>query len=430
MFGKYITVTQTDGVTLASSSLEYYSKDHLGSMVAITNDSGAVIQRLSYDVWGKRRYPNGAADPNGLLNNPDMYHGFTGHEMLDDVGLIHMNGRLYDPAMGRFLSADPHIQDPLSLQSYNRYSYVWNNPLSSTDPSGYWKVFGINITPRMVISIAVAVYAPQFIGNFGAGFASGLVSSNGDLKAGLISGLTANAFGGLHNMPLNNFGDYAMKIGAHGAVGGISNVLQGGDFKSGFMSSAFTQAASLSGAFDGIESRIGNAVAAAVVGGTASVLGGGKFQNGAVTGAFSRLFNDLKCDADKCYGDKPTKSEIDEHWRNGGGKPVDVNGKNVDLSYIPTENFPEVGQKGAIGSKLGVALGIGDGRIYGSLTATRISALQVTLSPDSYDFQPHAGPGTTVRNIETYAGFYSASRGGTQVGTDFKINFVGPTPVP
>ena len=64
-------------------------------------------------------------------------HGFTDHEQLDAVGLIHMNGRVYDPELGRFLSADPFVQAPLSSQSYNRYSYVFNNPLSFTDPSGF-----------------------------------------------------------------------------------------------------------------------------------------------------------------------------------------------------------------------------------------------------------------------------------------------------
>ncbi len=48
-----------------------------------------------------------------------------------------MKGRVYDPSIGRFLSADPHIQAPGNLQSFNRYSYVVNNPLSLVDPSGY-----------------------------------------------------------------------------------------------------------------------------------------------------------------------------------------------------------------------------------------------------------------------------------------------------
>src|SRR5207302_7150550 len=63
--------------------------------------------------------------------------GFAGHEMLDAFGLVHMNGRLYDPLTGRFLSADPVVQELDNLQNLNRYSYVLNNPLSMTDPSGF-----------------------------------------------------------------------------------------------------------------------------------------------------------------------------------------------------------------------------------------------------------------------------------------------------
>src|SRR5690606_31089850 len=65
--------------------------------------------------------------------------GYTGHEHMDEVGLIHMNGRVYDGKLARFVQADPIIQDPLRVQSLNRYSYVWNNPLNATDPSGFCK---------------------------------------------------------------------------------------------------------------------------------------------------------------------------------------------------------------------------------------------------------------------------------------------------
>ncbi|MBK7520770.1 MAG: RHS repeat-associated core domain-containing protein [Gammaproteobacteria bacterium] len=64
--------------------------------------------------------------------------GFTGHEQLDGVELIHMGGRVYDAEIGRFLSADPFVQDITNLQGLNRYSYVENNPLSYTDPSGFF----------------------------------------------------------------------------------------------------------------------------------------------------------------------------------------------------------------------------------------------------------------------------------------------------
>ena len=61
--------------------------------------------------------------------------GFTGHEHIDELDLIHMNGRVYDPGIGRFLSPDPNVQLPKSTQGFNRYAYVQNNPLKYTDPS-------------------------------------------------------------------------------------------------------------------------------------------------------------------------------------------------------------------------------------------------------------------------------------------------------
>ena len=63
--------------------------------------------------------------------------GYTGHEHLDDIGIIHMNGRIYDPRLGRMLSPDPVTQAPENGQNYNRYTYAYNNPLKFTDPSGY-----------------------------------------------------------------------------------------------------------------------------------------------------------------------------------------------------------------------------------------------------------------------------------------------------
>jgi RHS repeat-associated protein len=129
----------TSGGT-TTTSVRYMHRDNLGSVTAITDESGTVVERLAYEPFGKRRFANGANDPNNTLLPQNTDRGFTGHEMLDEIGLIHMNGRVYDPLVGRFLSADPHIQSPGSLQSYNRYTYVGNNPLNSTDPSGYFNL--------------------------------------------------------------------------------------------------------------------------------------------------------------------------------------------------------------------------------------------------------------------------------------------------
>ena len=77
----------------------------------------------------------------GWVVTPDAPHkhatrGFTDHEMLDNLGLIHMNGRVYDPQLGRFLSVDPVFVHPTNAQSLNPYAYVLNSPLSLTDPTG------------------------------------------------------------------------------------------------------------------------------------------------------------------------------------------------------------------------------------------------------------------------------------------------------
>jgi len=114
----------------------YLHRDHLGSVEAISNRLGNFHSRMSFDAWGNRQQDNWTRG-NPTVNYSYTKQGYTGHEQLDAHKLVHMQGRVYDPALGRFLSADPMVQSPYNTQSYNRYSYVFNNPLSFTDPSGY-----------------------------------------------------------------------------------------------------------------------------------------------------------------------------------------------------------------------------------------------------------------------------------------------------
>ena len=88
--GKMVGMRVETGATVQT---RYFHRDHLGSVAVLTNETGAVVERLSYDAWGKRRQPNGADDPAGSLTSQTT-RGFTGHEQLDDVDLIHMNGRV------------------------------------------------------------------------------------------------------------------------------------------------------------------------------------------------------------------------------------------------------------------------------------------------------------------------------------------------
>ena len=117
-------------------TLYYIHTDHLGSINVITNQSGAVVKNYSFDAWGRRRNP---ADwtYNNIPSTFLFSRGFTGHEHLDLFELINMNGRVYDPILGRFLSPDNFVQEPHSTQNFNRYSYCLNNPLAYTDPTGF-----------------------------------------------------------------------------------------------------------------------------------------------------------------------------------------------------------------------------------------------------------------------------------------------------
>jgi RHS repeat-associated protein len=123
-----------------TNSTTYVAADHLGSNSVLMNASGGVLANLSYGAQGNRRGSNwqgtiSAADATTVTGT--TRRGFTEHEHLDNLSLIHMNGRVFDPNLGRFLSGDPLIQAPSHTQSYNRYAYVFNNPLSFTDPSGF-----------------------------------------------------------------------------------------------------------------------------------------------------------------------------------------------------------------------------------------------------------------------------------------------------
>ncbi|MBS1968996.1 MAG: VCBS repeat-containing protein [Bdellovibrionales bacterium] len=138
-FGVYTTTS--DGQT----STRYFHKDHLSSVTLVTNESGAVSERFSYDAFGKRRNLDGSDDPYNALRSLVTHQGFTLHEHLDDggLGLVHMNGRVYDPQLGRFMSVDAVVSDLTNIQTANGFSYVSNNPLTLTDPSGYWSLGSI-----------------------------------------------------------------------------------------------------------------------------------------------------------------------------------------------------------------------------------------------------------------------------------------------
>lgn len=140
------TVAIVSRKSTGTNSVSYPLEDHEGSSAVLTNSSGGSIVKESFNAFGLPRSGStwSGAVPSGdkTLINGLTRRGYTFHSMLGDMGPIHMNGRVQDAVTGRFLSPDPTIPDPTFTQSYNRYSYVNNNPLSFIDPSGFeWKQY-------------------------------------------------------------------------------------------------------------------------------------------------------------------------------------------------------------------------------------------------------------------------------------------------
>jgi RHS repeat-associated protein len=142
--------------------LYYIEKDHLGSIVGLISSTGSYVERHSYDPWGRRRNPTNWSFDNVPESKLTSW-GYTGQEHLDMFGLINMNGRMYDPVIGRFLNLDPIIQNPFSSQDYNNYSYCINNPLRYIDPSGYTRsaVYASTITDPDDITAFLNAYFSQ-----------------------------------------------------------------------------------------------------------------------------------------------------------------------------------------------------------------------------------------------------------------------------
>ena len=220
-----------------AAQTRYFHSDGQGSITAVTSGTGVVLTRFRYDPWGKQTLAYGSNTGIDATRQ-----GHTGHEMLDG-GLTHMNGRLYDPVLARFVSADPHVDNPFDLQSLNRYSYVNNNPLGYTDPSGYFKLFGKKWSWWR--DTVVKPVAGVILGGWTYGFVSGLISYvPGAIIAGAVAGgavtslvSTGSLNGWQHNAlgtllfagagSIGNVGSYS-RLAANAAAGCISAAASGG----------------------------------------------------------------------------------------------------------------------------------------------------------------------------------------------------------
>jgi RHS repeat-associated protein len=193
--------------------------DNLGSVDTITNQQGAVVERMAYKPFGEQIDLT-------KVGKSITNRGYTGHEHIKGTDFIHMNARLYDPTIGRFLSADTIIQAPYDSQSYNRYSYVRNNPLKYTDPTGHsWlsKTFKKGRRHwKTVATIAAVVAVGVMTGGAGftltpfwqgaaMGFTGGFVGSSingGSLRDSMRAGVIGGIIGGVTAGIANGIGEF------------------------------------------------------------------------------------------------------------------------------------------------------------------------------------------------------------------------------
>src|SRR5262249_10952748 len=122
--------------------------DHLGSLVTVTNTSGAVIDELRYDPYGSLVERTGGASPQPV--------GFTGGTPDSLSKLLYLNARYYSPALGRFISPDSLVQNIVDPDAWAPYTYCRNNPTSFVDPTGH-SFWGIFIAALAIVALIVVV---------------------------------------------------------------------------------------------------------------------------------------------------------------------------------------------------------------------------------------------------------------------------------
>lgn len=330
-----VLLESTQGITID----KYLHSDRLGSIVAVSDSSGNLMEKLAYDSFGKRINRDSRIPVNGY-SPVNVSEGFTGQRHSDTQGLIHMKGRLYDPYRGQFVTADPFVQQALNLQSLNRYMYVMGNPLTMADPSGFFGIGDVfkgigdafdgiggaltrlgrwlsrDQNQRLIASIAILAVtawytAPYTIASWQlyaysavGGAMAAAITSKGSLDAVARGSLTAMVFSAVGSYCKTLTGDYAKLVApiANGLTSGVATVAQGGKFQTGFMVGAISSGLAVGGAFKALGmvqvpkefwDFAYNAVMAGVIGGAISQVAGGTFENGATTAAFQRIFGDI-----------------------------------------------------------------------------------------------------------------------------------------
>jgi len=331
-----------------SGSYKFLHKDYLGSILAISDEAGNKLEQRHYDAWGNFTHlqigTGAIVTDKNIIDNTSLLidRGYTSHEHFAEVGIIHMNGRLYDPLLRRFLNADENIQEPYNTQNYNKYGYVLNNPLMYNDPSG--EIFGLGEFLSAVIIGAIIGAAAYSIGVLVSGDYWNIGNFLKSTIFGAVSGAVTFGIGQLFQPALQvaqaakGFSGFMMEAGLsvaqaglHGYAQGILSLMQGGTFEQAFVAGALGSLGAsafraVAGSFS--QSGVGTILFGAVSGGVGSELSGGNFWQGALIGGIvAGLNHAMHLDDDYSNGDddkkkpqrkQPTTKKVQPLVKTGG----------------------------------------------------------------------------------------------------------------
>lgn len=251
-----IAYIKTDDPIQDIDEYHYLHRDYLGSILAISNSSTEIVEQSQFGAWGQTDAFKKGNELSVFNHDSLLGRGFTGHEHFFEVSLIHMNGRMYDAQLGRFLSPDNYIQDPYNTQSFNRYGYVWNNPLVLNDPNGEF------IFTAIIIGAVVGAYIGGVqangswnplkwdwnsgstwggifggaligaisggVGAYAAAGATAVLSAAG-ISGGIIGGALSGLAGGIAGGFISGFGmSYLPGGNGDGFINGVKGAVMGG----------------------------------------------------------------------------------------------------------------------------------------------------------------------------------------------------------
>ncbi|MDR6544287.1 RHS repeat-associated protein [Chryseobacterium rhizosphaerae] len=436
--------------TESSGSYKFLHKDYIGSILAISDEAGNKLEQRHFDAWGNFTHlqmGSGAiiTDKN-IIDNTSLLvdRGYTSHEHFAEVGIIHMNGRLYDPLLRRFLNADENIQDSYNTQNYNKYGYVLNNPLMFNDPSGEFILESAFLSAVIIGAMIASFSYTVMVSITGQDWNLGSF-----LKSTLFGAASAAVTYGIGSLFITSTGtatQIATELGklgtifvqgtAHALAQGVLSLVQGEGFGSAFASGFLGSiGASAFGAVAGkfANSAVGTITSGAVLGGLGSELTGGNFWQGALIGGFVAGFNHVMHEIGNEFTQKEPQQkkeswdldgdgkmdlgEANNWYRKGKGQAVTLDASKIDLDFVDTKGWV----KGKT-YNVQTLTRSSDGRVLGNITVKYLGNNQVSILSDTYNFEQHGKfMDSPFRNAATVVGKWYAGQG----GVDFQINFKG-----